>query len=91
MLTPGFTPAPQGRTTLQIINAPRGATFVWCTNNMAYVRALARHLGRTDLVLVGKAGLVTTLRSSRVPIVVDHALWLTTEERRMLADLNSKT
>ncbi len=77
-----------GRTSQQLIDAPRGATFVWCTNNMAYVRALARHLGRMDLVLVGKSELVATLRSSRAPIVVDHALWMTTEERRLL---NSKT
>lgn len=74
-----------GRTSQQLLDAPRGATFVWCTNNLSYVRALARHLGRTDLVLVGKVGLEHSLcHGRRGLIVVDHALWLTTEERARL-------
>ena len=78
-----------GRTSQQLLDAPRGATFVWCTNNMAYVRALARHLGRMDLDIRPKQELIPVLRSGRrAPIVVDHALWMTTEERRLL---NSKT
>jgi hypothetical protein len=73
------------KTTQQLIDAPRGATFVWCTNNLAYVRALAKHLGRMDLVLVGKSELVQVLCSGRRGlIVVDHALWMTTEERARL-------
>lgn len=76
---------PPGRTSQQLLDAPRGATFVWCTNNLSYVRAPAKHLGRADLVLVGKAGLIAALRGTRRGlIIVDHALWLTTEERAML-------
>ncbi len=74
-----------GRTSQQLLDAPRAATFVWCTNNLSYVRALARHLGRTDLVLVSKQGLEHGLCNGRRGlIVVDHALWLTTEERARL-------
>jgi hypothetical protein len=79
-----------GRTSQQLLNAPRGAVFVWCTNNLAYIRALALHHGRTDLMLVGKSELVQVLCSGRKAVDVDHALWMTTEERARLQQLRSK-
>ena len=42
-----------GRTTRQIQDAPQGATFIWCNRHLDYVPRLARHLGRSDLKIVG--------------------------------------
>ena len=62
------------RTTEQMKSAPRGAVFVWCTENLAYPRALAAHLGRQDLELRTPSWCATGLRG-REPcaVVLDHA------------------
>lgn len=40
-----------GRTTQQMHAAPLGAVFVWCNGHVSYPQALAKKLGRTDLVV----------------------------------------
>lgn len=42
-----------GRTTRIMQTAPRGAFFVWGTDDLRYPKALAAKLGREDLQIVG--------------------------------------
>lgn len=42
-----------GNTTRAMQAAPKGAVFVWCTSDLSYPKALAAHLGRDDLKIVG--------------------------------------
>lgn len=42
-----------GKTTKAMLNAPKGATFIWCNHQLDYPRRLAKHLGRDDLMIVG--------------------------------------
>lgn len=77
-----------GRTTKQLVEAPRGAIFIWCNNCLDYVRPLAASLGRTDLVIYGPDMLnmnAGRLRGRALPaIVVDHACRLNANQRRGL-------
>lgn len=75
-----------GRTTRQMLDAPREAIFVSCHASVTgYDRKLARELGREDLRIVepswldhGWYGKVLT------GIVVDHAAHLTDKEQELL-------
>lgn len=46
-----------GTTSRQMENAPYGALFVWPNEVLDYPRALANHLGRGDLEIVGPSAL----------------------------------
>lgn len=75
-----------GRTTRQMLEAPREAVFVSChARTTDYDRLLARKIGREDLRIVepswldhGWYGKVLT------GIVVDHAAHLTEKEQELL-------
>lgn len=41
----------RGFTTQQMIDAPHGATYVWCNGALWYPQTLARKLHREDLVI----------------------------------------
>lgn len=43
---------PQGSTTQQMNEASQGALYIWPNDLLDYPKALARHLGREDLVIV---------------------------------------
>lgn len=66
-----------GCTSKQMQDAPQGALFVWpARRSLGYAKALAQHLGRTDLKIVDpsifdRGG--NQLRGRRVVIVMDHA------------------
>lgn len=64
-----------GTTSRQMRAAQHGATYLWGENHLSYPRDLARHLGRTDLRIVGpewlRGGNYLGLRSGE--LVVDHA------------------
>lgn len=65
-----------GRTSRQMLEAPIGAAFLWVHDQLHYPRELARHLGRTDLRIVGPSWLQNGWRGLRLPaLVVDHAAW----------------
>ena len=71
-----------GHSTRQIVAAPRRSIYI-CDHHdqLPYLRALARHLGRGDLAFVAAT---TGLSPSRVrgwcmPIVLDHAAKLSVE------------
>jgi len=64
-----------GRTSGQMRDAPAGAVFVWCTSHTAYPHALARHLGREDLLIMPSSWLASNrVRGVSLPVVLDHAL-----------------
>ncbi len=64
-----------GRTAKQMLEAPRGATFVWCNDKTQYARSLARHLGRGDLRIMGLESLRdwNSFCDAKV-VVLDHAI-----------------
>lgn len=63
-----------GRTTKQIIEAPRDAVFVWCANDLDYPRRLAKSFQREDLTIVGPTWITDERwRGAKLTgIVVDH-------------------
>lgn len=80
MIDPEKKSRQAGRTSKQMLSALPGAVFVWCNVHAEYARALARCLGRPDLVIVtpkvffeGKGYLITT-----APVLIDHAYRPTT-------------
>lgn len=92
---PKETDRGSGITTRQMREAPQGAVYLWCNNHLSYPRELARHLGRTDLRIVGPSWLEngwigggTYLRRG---FVVDHATGthLTARQRDYLAEMRS--
>lgn len=65
-----------GRTTKQMIEAPRGAFFVWPGENLGYPRALAAEVDRDDLQIVGPSWLRHRVAAAvDCGLVVDHAAW----------------
>lgn len=71
-----------GKTTQQMRSAPHGAYFIW-GGSPEYVRELAKRLHRTDLQLCDP-GWMTLQHGARGPVVVDHAVVLTEEQKRAL-------
>lgn len=68
----------KGRTTKQMQEAPQGALFIWpFARSIGYAKDLARHLGRTDIKIVGPSALDydgERLLGHRYPaIILDHA------------------
>lgn len=82
-----------GRTSKQMLEAPKGAYFVWQTKAFDYPRALARHLKREDLTIVNaqffgyREG--RGKRRLKVPIVVDHACILSVSQAAAIGRCNS--
>lgn len=68
-----------GRTTRQMLEAPKGAYYVWPHKATSYAKQLAEHLGRKDLTIVHPAffGYKGRGKGMRVKIVIDHECVLT--------------
>jgi hypothetical protein len=69
---------PTGRTTAQMLAAPVGALYIWPeARSLNYARALARHLGRTDL-RIESVGFLDARGWIGLPVdqkaVIDHAV-----------------
>ena len=64
-----------GRTTRQMQAAPQGAVFVWCNSRVEYPIALAKELGREDLVVQPMSWLDPRNVMGRTlsGLVLDHA------------------
>lgn len=63
-----------GVTTRQMMEAPKGAIYVWINSHLDYPRRLADHIGRRDLVIVSAGSVrLETVMSKRVAMVADHA------------------
>lgn len=70
--------AGQGRTTLQLLGAPQGATYVWPeSGTMRYPLALAVALGRDDLRIVPMSHVEhpAFARTTTSKVVIDHGCW----------------
>jgi hypothetical protein len=74
-----------GRTTKQMLDAPRGAFFV-CPTTAAreYTRHLAHHLGRLDLNPIVPEELEYRIRGTGRAVIVDHACRLTERQHEMI-------
>lgn len=86
-----------GRTTRQMLAAPKGAVFIWCTEFLHYPRLLAEQAGRKDLMIVSKLCLtkeIDTLDGMEFSgLVLDHwnnAGGLTEQEREGWRKLKAK-
>jgi len=63
-----------GRTTQQMRDAPYGACFVWCTEQLGYPRRLAMWLQRGDLTIIPPSqDLDDFHRGTTWAVVRDHA------------------
>ena len=70
-----------GKTTKQLIDAPRNSIYVWVNGKLDYPRRLARQLGRYDIKIVSPSIFENKqLRATNKPIVLDHAVNLTFEQ-----------
>jgi hypothetical protein len=63
-----------GRTTQQMLDAPKGAYYVWLSQSLSYPRQLAQHLKRADLHIVGPGFFSYKGRGQGIiaDIVIDH-------------------
>lgn len=61
-----------GRTHRAMLDAPRGAVYVWCNDGLDYPCDLARKIGRTDLRIVAPRDVERRVRGCS-NILVDHA------------------
>ena len=80
-------PRGTGETTRQMKDAPQGAVFVWCTDDLAYPNRLARALKREDIQIVGVSWVrEERWRGARFPdfVILDHATRLTEKEFDLL-------
>jgi hypothetical protein len=68
-----------GRTTQQMLNAPRGAYYVWETPALSYAKQLAEYLKRTDLKIVSAGFFSYKGRGAglKAKIIIDHGCVLT--------------
>jgi hypothetical protein len=64
-----------GRTTKQMLDAPKGAVFVWCNSALTYPKILAHGLKRDDLTVLPLSWLEPRNVMGRqfAGVVVDHA------------------
>jgi hypothetical protein len=90
-----------GRTTRQILSAPRGATYLWPYPNTSYPRGIALDNGRDDIKFIYASDLGRLVGFSGQPVVVDHSYrdgvshgvkpWLKNELARIEAAKGSST
>lgn len=68
-----------GRTTQQILDAPRDSVYVWCNSQINYPLRLAEYLDRSDIHVVP----LSWLRNGNLydgPLVIDHACNMNEEQ-----------
>lgn len=84
----------QGTTTRQMLDAPRGALFIWPVSTLSYPKALACHLERQDLIIAGPSALFEGGRrwfSERLPgVVVDHACQIDGRDMEALGNIEAR-
>jgi len=61
-----------------MLEAPQGATFVWCNGNLSYPRDLAQKHGRGDLKIVGldalRRGASRLAGMAPGMVIIDHSV-----------------
>lgn len=80
-----------GTTTRQMLEAPVGSLFIWCSDNKRYPFELSLWLGRADLNIAPPSYLESSSwRGKRWPaVVVDHAAQLTPYQMQNLTLLKA--
>ena len=68
-----------GQTSRQILDAPRGAVFVWLNSHTDYPKQLAQHLGRNDIEIISPM-ILESWFGKRAHFVIDHAARLTIKQ-----------
>jgi len=68
-----------GRTLRQLVACPKGSLFVWCNDDMLYIKPLCAFIGRTDIHVLRRSDLSVRgqhwwLGREYPAIIVDHAL-----------------
>jgi len=79
-----------GRTTKQMLAAPRNAVYVQNAGPHTYHKLLAAHLHRDDLRIISPDQIENTLHGKVVDVVVDHAARLTDEQMFLVMDANTR-
>ena len=81
-----------GRTTRQMVNAPKHAVYIWVNNQTAYPRRLASMLDRKDLKIVGPDWLTLGVwRGMELTgVVLDHATELNTDGRDAYSEVRTR-
>ncbi len=81
----------KGTTSQQMRDAPRGAHYVWISKALAYPRALAKHLGREDLIIVSPNFFAYKARGHglRVKIIIDHGCVLPVTQAATIRTCNT--
>lgn len=75
----------EGKTTKQMLQAPRGAVYVWCNNYIGYPTRLSKALSRSDLSIISPRSLNSQIICGHYPvIVIDHAAEISDEQRDLL-------
>lgn len=66
-----------GRTTEQMLSAPKNAWYIWPNQHLDYPRQLASNLARSDLRIFSAVtfGSMNVRGQRNQSIVVDHAVW----------------
>lgn len=62
-----------GRTSRQMLEAPRDAFYIWPTPYTWYPKSLAQYLGRGDLRVISPESAAHELRVHHADFVIDHA------------------
>lgn len=80
-----------GLTATALMNAPLGASYVWCNNELWYPIELCKKLRRPDIRIHWPRWLDTNApHSVRGQVIVDHALRLTPEQRELINHINER-
>lgn len=66
-------PINKGRTSRQMLNAPRCSVYIWCTDDVTYPKRLAQELNRADLLILGKRQAHNFRTRGYASIIYDHA------------------
>lgn len=79
------------RTTAQMLEAPKGAYYVWYCAALSYPKQLAKHLGRADLKIVSPSFFGHKGRGSglKTKIIIDHGCVLSISNLTTIARCNT--
>lgn len=64
-----------GRTKTAMMNAPKGAIYLWCNEILDYPIRLAKSIGREDLIIFRPSKIESMPRLPVKALVVDHACY----------------
>lgn len=75
-----------GKTTEQLQDAPKGAIFVWCNDNVMYAQDLRAHLKRNDITIMPLRWLDRCECAGNRVVIVDHAAKLSERQYQTIKE-----